>query len=71
MSSKDITRKVLRHKKQEAISMLQEIAEKIETGQFEVLDQGFWQGDTTNKWLFRLVLKEADIPVLSETLREY
>lgn len=57
-------------RKTTAINALRELATKLETGQLVVANQGLWPGATPNVWNFHLEVREADVEVLAETLRD-
>ena len=66
-----ITKRFNEKKKKEAVNALCALVDKITTGQLLIVDQGFWNGATTDQWIFRLELKENPVPALSEELSNY
>lgn len=67
---KSSTSRRARKHNQNAISQMEAIIKKLKTGELSVETVGFWNGATPNLHTFSLVVKDADIPVLSEELRK-
>lgn len=57
-------------KKMEALGALKSLHLKIKNGEMIVEDIGMWQGESKDSWIFRIVMKESEISVLSEELLE-
>lgn len=64
------SRKYKEQQKLEALTMLKAIQLKIKNGEMVVETSGFWQGANKDQWIFRIILKESEIPVLSEEIQE-